>query len=242
MCGRYVRTGPERRYARALNLPMADDPRKHQSNVLSTWNMAPSQCSYILRNESWGEPGIVSLYWGLLPYWAKEPKGLQPINAQSETAHEKPMFRKLARERRCLVAADGFYEWLKTPSGKVPHYITHAGGEPIFFAGLWDCWHAGQLDERPTFTILTTAPNELVAPVHSRMPVIVRPEHYDLWMDPNVRDPAALSAVYAPFPAREMRAWPVSTRVNTPKNNDETLLEPVGAPLIPEREPGSDDE
>jgi putative SOS response-associated peptidase YedK len=148
------------------------------------------------------------------------------------------MFRKLVRARRCLVAADGFYEWLKTPAGKVPHYITHAGGEPIFFAGLWDCWRAGKEDARPTFTIMPTRPNELVQQIHSRMPVIVRPEHYDLWMDPNVTDPTKLAPIYDPFPAEEMRAWPVSPRVNTPKNNDERLLEPI--PL--EREPGCHDE
>lgn len=225
MCGRYVRYGNPQRYARALGIP---DPYQEQgSGVLATWNMAPSQCSYVYRNESWGKPGFVSIYWGLVPFWAKEVKGLAPINAQSETAHEKPMFRKLVRERRCLVAADGFYEWAKTPAGKVPHYFTHAGGEPILFAGLWDCWHEGREDARPTFTILTTRPNELVAPMHARMPAIVRPEHYKLWMDPTVKDPAALTAVYEPFPAEEMRAWPVSTRVNSPKNNDETLLEPV---------------
>jgi putative SOS response-associated peptidase YedK len=203
----------------------------------SAWNMAPSQCSYIYRNEPWGRR-FVSLYWGLLPFWAKEPKGLQPINAQSETAHEKPMFRKLVRERRCLVAADGFYEWVKTSTGKVPHYITHAGADPIFFTGLWDCWREGKEDPRPTFTIMTTRPNELMEKIHTRMPVIVRPEHYELWMDQDVKDPAVLAPVSEPFPAEEMRAWPVSPRVNTPKNNDETLLEPV--PLA--REPGCDDE
>lgn len=226
MCGRYVRTGSQRRYAQALQLPTADDPQKHQGDVLGTWNMAPSQCSVVYRNEPWG-PDFASLHWGLLPFWAKEAKGIQPINAQCETVAEKPMFRKLVRERRCLVAADGFYEWAKIAGAKVPHYITHAGGEPIFFAGLWDCWHEGQVDARPTFTILTTTPNELVSRLHTRMPVIVRPEHYELWMDPAVRDPAALTAVYEAYPAEEMRAWPVSTRVNTPQNNDAALLDRI---------------
>jgi putative SOS response-associated peptidase YedK len=135
MCGRYVRTGSQRRYAQALGLPTADDPQKHQGDVLGTWNMAPSQCSVVYRNEPRGRE-FASLYWGLLPFWSLEAKGLQPINAQSERAHEKPMFRKLVRHRRCLVAADGFYECVKPRAGKVPHYITRAGGEPIFFAGL----------------------------------------------------------------------------------------------------------
>lgn len=230
MCGRYVRHGPKQRYAAplaAIGAPQEGD--YPGSSVLGTWNMAPSQCSYVYRNEPWGKAGLVSLYWGLLPFWAKDASGLKPINAMCETVHEKPMFRKLIRERRCLVAADGFYEWMKTPSGKVPHYITHAGGEPIFFAGLWDCWHEGKADARPTFTIMTTEPNELVSKVHSRMPVIVRPEHYALWMDASVRDPDALRAVYEPFPAEQMRAYPVSSRVNRPANNDAALLEPVDA-------------
>jgi putative SOS response-associated peptidase YedK len=111
------------------------------------------------------------------------------------------MFRELVRGRRCLVAADGFYEWVKTPTGKVPHYITHAGGDPIFFAGLWDCWGEGKEDECPTFTIMTTQPNEVVERIHSRMLVIVRPEHYDLCLDPKIRDPATLACVYRPFPS-----------------------------------------
>lgn len=189
MCGRYVRHGPKQRYASALSSIGSPQELDYPgSSVLGTWNMAPSQCSYVYRNEPWGKATFVSLYWGLLPFWAKESKGLQPINAQCETAHEKPMFRKLVRERRCLVAADGFYEWAKTATGKVPHYITHAGAEPIFFAGLWDCWHEGKGDARPTFTILTTEPNELVSKIH-------RPHAGD-------REARALRAVDGPCCAR----------------------------------------
>jgi putative SOS response-associated peptidase YedK len=227
MYGRYVRAKSERTYARAAGLHDWEDAHQYLGDISPDWNIAPTKCSKILRHE-FGRPQFVSLRWGLVPFWAKDCKGkVQPINAQCETAAEKPMFRKLIRERRCLVAADGFYEWKKTPAGKVPHYITHAGGEPFFFAGLWDCWRQGKADELQTFTILTGKPNELVAGIHDRMAVIVRPEHYGLWLDPDVRDPQALGEMLASFPAEEMRAIPVSTRVNSSKNNDAELIEAV---------------
>ena len=134
------------------------------------------------------------------------------------------MFRKLLRERRCLVPADCFYEWKATPGGKVPYCIRMASHEPFFFAGLWDVWREGQADALPSFTILTTEPNELTATIHNRMPVIVRPEDYTRWLDPGVREPETVRDVLMPFPAEEMIAYPVSTLVNNVKNEGPELI------------------
>jgi putative SOS response-associated peptidase YedK len=159
---------------------------------------------------------------GSVPCWAKDSKkGVRPINAKCETAAEKPMFRKLLRERRCLVPVDWFYEWKVTPAGKVPHVIQMASREPFFFGGLWDTWREGQEDALPTFTILTTAPNELMQTVHDRMPMIVPLEHAARWLDRSERD---VGDLLPPFPAEQMTAYPVSTRVNSVRNDGPELI------------------
>ncbi len=149
------------------------------------------------------------------------------INARSETAAEKPAFRSSLRRRRCLVPADGFYEWRRMPAGKQPYLIRLASGEPFTFAGLWDRWvpHDGEPIE--SFTILTTRPNRLAAAVHDRMPVIVGPRHHQLWLDPQEHRPERLEPLLRPFPASEMTAFPVSTVVNKPANDVPECLVPL---------------
>ena len=137
------------------------------------------------------------------------------------------MFRKLLRERRCLVPADCFYEWKATASGKSPYCLRMASQEPFFFAGLWDVWHEGHADAIPSFTILTTEANELTSTIHNRMPVIVRAEHYARWLDPETADPEAVSDVLTPFPAEAMMAYPVSRSVNNARNEGPELIEPI---------------
>lgn len=231
MCGRYARFSPKRRFAEALGLPDAQDYQAYLGDINPAWQMCPSLCSWIVRARSWGKPGFESFRWGLVPSWARDRAGFRPINARIETAADKPMFRKPMRTQRCLVPADGFYEWRKVAGGKQPHFIRRKGGEPMAFAGLWESWRApGGVDEELTFTILTGEPNELTAQVHDRMPVILRPEHYMRWIDPAVTEIADVMAMaQTPYPAADMEMWPVSTRVNSPKNNGPELIEPVGA-------------
>jgi putative SOS response-associated peptidase YedK len=162
--------------------------------------------------------------WGLVPRWAKDPKiGNSMINARSESAAEKPAFRDAFRRRRCLVAADGFYEWKKLGAKtKQPYYFHMRDGRPFGFAGLWE--RCGELE---SCTILTTTPNELCATVHDRMPVILSPNDYDRWLDPAMTDAAELQPLLDAYPAEEMLATPVSTHVNNVRNIDESCIVPV---------------
>jgi putative SOS response-associated peptidase YedK len=169
-----------------------------------------------------------SFQWGLVPSWAKDPAiGNRMINTRSETAVMKPAFRKPLRERRCLILADGFYEWKREGQRKQPYYIKLRDGEPFAFAGLWDRWHS--LDGQPleTCTILTTAPNELLQPIHDRMPVILPPHAYRLWLDRTMSDAPTVQALLTPYSAEEMTAYPVSTRVNSPANDSPERIAPA---------------
>jgi putative SOS response-associated peptidase YedK len=185
------------------------------------FNVAPTQEVGVVRQPA-GQREFVWMHWGLVPRWAKDPKiGSQMINARAETAADKPAFRDAFKRRRCLVVADGFYEWQKTGGKtKQPYYIHMKDGRPFGFAGLWERW--GELE---SCTILTTSPNDLCAPVHDRMPVILGPADYDRWLDPEVSDPAALAPLLDCYPADEMVAEPVSTHVNRVANNDEKCIE-----------------
>ena len=196
-------------------------------DLIARYNIAPGTHPWIVRADPQG-PKFETYLWGLVPFWSKDPKaGVRPINAKAETAHEKPMFRKLLRERRCLVPADCFFEWKATPAGKLPYCVRMASEAPFFFAGLWDVWHEGHVDAIPSFTILTTQPNELAATIHDRMPVIVQAGDYTRWLDPSVREPDAIADVLSPYPADEMIAYPISRLVNNVKNEGPKLIEPV---------------
>jgi putative SOS response-associated peptidase YedK len=185
------------------------------------FNVAPTQQVGVVRQPA-GQRELVFMQWGLVPRWAKDPKiGSQMINARAETAAEKPAFRDAFRKRRCLVVTDGFYEWKKT-GGKVkqPYYIHTKDGKPFGFAGLWERW--GELE---SCTILTTSPNELCANVHDRMPVILGTADYDRWLDSSLSDPVELQPLLDSYPAEEMVAEPVSTHVNSVRNDDEKCVE-----------------
>jgi len=191
------------------------------------YNIAPTQDAAVVPND--GLKQVQLFRWGLLPFWAKDPSiGNRMINARAETAAQKPAYRAAYRRRRCLVLADGFYEWRKEPGSrtKTPMYIRLMSGEPFAFAGLWEVWRP---DDTPlfTYTIITTEPNALVEPIHNRMPVILPREAYDRWLDPTEQRPGSFNDLLVPYPAEEMVAYPVSTYVNSPGNDSPACVAPV---------------
>lgn len=216
MCGRYtIFIDPEQLAERfQASLPL--------EGLQPRYNAAPTQALPVLLNQ--GERRIQLLRWGLIPSWAKDPTiGNRMINARAETVAQKPSFRAAFQRRRCLVLADGFYEWQKTPQGKVPMRIALKSGEPFAFAGLWEQWTGAQGEPLRTFTIITTTPNALLAPIHNRMPVVLSPEHESQWLDAAAGQERWLE-VLRPYPAERMMAYPVSKRVNSPANDDPSVI------------------
>jgi len=226
MCGRYALYGPKSR-SRPEALAFYDE----EIDFTPHYNAAPTQQLPVYAIAADGRRGLTLMRWGLVPAWAKDPAiGARMINARSETVAEKPSFRAAYRRRRCLVPMNGFYEWQKTPAHKVPHFIRLLNDEVFAAAGLYEQW-PGNTDTGPltTFTILTTAANALIRPLHERMPVIVAPAAYETWLDPGNVTGHGLDELLRPYPEDEMRAVPVSTRVNSVRNDDAALLDPVGA-------------
>jgi len=163
--------------------------------------------------------------WGLIPSWAKDPSvGNRMINARAETLQEKPSFRNAFRRRRCLVLADGFYEWRQDGAHKTPMYIRLASGRPFAFAGLWESWNAPDASNVLSCTIITTQPNDLMASIHNRMPVILPEAAYPLWLEAGEQDVHRFAELLKPFPSEEMQAYPVSTLVNSPKTDQPSMI------------------
>jgi len=221
MCGRFTLRTPASQVAEAFGvLPFADlQPR---------YNIAPSQAVPVVRRAQNDGRELAFLKWGLVPSWADDPAiGFKMINARGDTVATKPSFRKAFKVRRCLVVADGFYEWQKTDGKKQPHFIRLKDDRPFAFAGLWEHWgREGQ--EIDSCTIITTDANELMAPIHNRMPVIVAPSDYDVWLDPEIQEVERLQPLLRPYPADQMTAYPVSTVVNNPRNEVAQCVERVG--------------
>jgi putative SOS response-associated peptidase YedK len=193
------------------------------------YNIAPTQPVPVVRQNPKTRVREVSMMgWGLIPNWAKSPSiATSTINAKSETAATKPAFRDPLRFRRCLIPADGFYEWQRTGNGKQPYCFEVREGELFAFAGLWDGWKDSSGNWLKTCSILTRTPNSVTSAVHNRMPVILNPDCYDLWLDPGLRDVAAASELLKPYDARLMRCYPVSSRINHVANDDEECSRPV---------------
>ncbi len=216
MCGRYsITTNPEamRRLFRFLN-PVPDLPPRY--------NAAPTQLLPVVRRGRGGARELVMLRWGLVPSWAKEPDiGYRMINAKAETVAEKPAYRTAFMRRRCLVPADGFYEWQQHSKQKQPYRITLKDGALFALAGLWERWQRGG-EPLETFTVIVTEANELIGPIHDRMPVIIGPADHDAWLE--AADTTIPMALLQPYPAGEMRAYPVSRRVNAAKNDDPEVI------------------
>ncbi|MFO0906092.1 MAG: SOS response-associated peptidase [Pirellulales bacterium] len=191
------------------------------------YNIAPMQPLVALRRDDAGERTVALLKWGLVPSWADDPKiGNRMINARSETVAEKPAFRAAFRRRRCLVPADGYYEWRKVGKGKQPYLIYDARQRPFAMAGLWEAWEAPDGSVVETCTLLTTSANPRLCPLHDRMPVILAEPDRTVWLDPHASSPT-LQALLRPAPEDVLEFHPVSTLVNSPLHESAECLEPV---------------
>jgi putative SOS response-associated peptidase YedK len=226
MCGRFARRSTQKVLADWFGVELEDMPW-----FAPSYNAAPQSVQPVVRlNRDSGKREFALLRWGLVPFWAKDAKlGYTTINARAEEAATKPAFREALKKRRCLVPADAFYEWQRLDPGtdakkKRPLAVALKSGEPYAFAGLWERWQPEGGDALETFTILTTDPNELMEPVHDRMPVILEPRNYSRWLLPSDPDQPPVDLL-RPFPAEKMLAWPVSERVGNVRNNDPELLE-----------------
>jgi putative SOS response-associated peptidase YedK len=222
MCGRYaITTAPEAmrglfRYPDQPNFP----PR---------YNVAPTQPIAIVR--FWeGQPRFALVRWGLIPSWVKDPRAFSLlINARGESVLEKPAFRSAMRYRRCLIPADGFYEWRRDGERKRPYYVHRRGGGLMAFAGLWESWSGPNGEEMETAAIVTTAANRTLQSIHDRMPVIVPPEAFDLWLDCGKVDGETAATLISPAPDDLLELYEVSTAVNRAANDSAVLIEPVSA-------------
>jgi putative SOS response-associated peptidase YedK len=195
----------------------------------SSYNIAPQSVQPVVRlNPGSGSREFVLQRWGLVPFWAKDAKlGYSTFNARAEEAARKPAFREALKKRRCLVPADAFYEWQKIDAKtKQPFAIALKSGDPIAFAGLWESWQPAEGPPLETFTILTTGPNEIMKPIHNRMPVILEPGDYAHWLAPGDPEKPPVELL-RPFPAEKMRAWPVSNRVGNVCNNTPELIDRI---------------
>ena len=214
MCGRFALYSDPFTLARRFEAEALPELRPR-------YNIAPTQNIPIVREE--GEKRRFALArWGLIPHWAKDMKiGYSTINARAETVAEKPAFRNAFRHRRCLIPADGLYEWQVIPDSKVkqPWFIALRDREPMAFAGLWERWRSPEGEELESCSIIVTDANEIMRPIHDRMPVILAPEDWDAWLETDAKDAQALQNMLKPYPAEGMAAWPVSTKVNSPRND-----------------------
>jgi putative SOS response-associated peptidase YedK len=216
MCGRFTQAYSWREVHEALSLigPAL--------NLEPRYNVAPSQDAAVVRLDDEGRR-LAMLHWGLIPFWAKDEKiGYRTINARCEGIESKPAFREAFRHRRCLIPADGFYEWTGPKGDRQPYRITMKGGGLFAFAGLWERWEKGA-EPVESFTIITCPAEELIDGLHDRMPVIVPPNNYDAWLAGS-----AGTELLKPYPADEMKAYPVSRAVGNTRHDDASLIEPVG--------------
>jgi putative SOS response-associated peptidase YedK len=227
MCGRFARKSTQEVLADWFGVELEDMPW-----FAPTFNAAPQSTQPVVRiNRDTGSREFALMRWGLVPFWAKDPKfGYSTINARAEEAAAKPAYREALKKRRCLVPADAFYEWQRLDAkNKQPYAIALKSREPYALAGLWESWKPQDGPPLETFTILTTDPNELMQSIHNRMPVILEQRDYERWLDgagKNGGDPARPPVdLLRPYPAEKMVAWPVSQRVGNVRNNDAELLE-----------------
>jgi putative SOS response-associated peptidase YedK len=224
MCGRFTLTvDPSELQA---TFPWLKVPT--EAPLAPRYNVAPSQPIAVVANN--GQNTLEFFRWGLIPAWAKDPAiGNRLINARAETLAEKPSFRSAFKRRRCLILADGFYEWRKDPGGKTktPMYIRLKSSEPFAFAGLWEAWQSPDKKTVLSCAIITTSPNSLMEKIHDRMPVMLKPDAFERWLEPGEQETDALSKLLKPYPASPMTAYPVSKLVNRPENDSPELVAPV---------------
>ena len=220
MCGRYSLIAD----LSTLGQRFSFDAR--QLSFEASYNIAPTQQVLTVVGGEQRRGGFMR--WGLVPHWAKDLSGgARMINARAETVAERPAFRDALRRRRCLVLADGFYEWHRSAAGRTPMRIVMRSGVPFAFAGLWAVWRDPEGNRIPSCTIITTAANDLLAPIHDRMPVVLPPGLEELWLDRSVDDPDVLASVLSPYADDALAAYEVSTLVNSAANNGPELIEAV---------------
>ena len=221
MCGRYTLRASPQQLGLHFGLDVVPEMRPR-------YNIAPTQLVPVVRAATDGGRELVELRWGLIPGWSKTPPSGAPlINARSETAASKPTFRAAFRQRRCLLPADGFYEWQKLPTHRQPFHIHRPDGSVFGFASLWEQWHDASGKKLETCTILTTAANALLRPLHERMPVVVAPADYAAWLDPAVTDAAQVEPLLSGAAASELVVTPVTIRVNSIAHDDVECLTPA---------------
>lgn len=245
MCGRFASTTPPDQLANYFGAALAEQlsDGDEESGPSANYNVAPTQGVYTVYEDG-GVRRLDTFHWGLVPFWAKDPKvGNRMINARAETIAEKNAYKRPFARKRCLIPADGFYEWKKIEGQKrkQPMYMSRVDGEPFAFAGLWEVWkdknHTdddGEPLELYSCTIITGEPNDAVAEVHDRMPVMLPPDTWDQWLDRDNDDTESLQGLLVPAPSQLIRIHPVSTEVNNVRNN--------GPELIEEAEPVTDDD
>lgn len=220
MCGRFTRKESMEKLADlfGLKVPL----------LCPRYNIAPSQLVACVRtNPESNKREFTELKWGLVPSWAKDLGiGNKLINARAETVGEKPSFRHAFKQQRCLVLADGFYEWKREGKSKQPYYIRFKDSRPFAFAGLWERWEK-QAPALESCTLITTGPNTVMEPIHHRMPVILDPKQYNEWLDLTLYSIEQLKALLKPFPPEEMEAYPISPLVNNPRNDSSRCIQPL---------------
>lgn len=218
MCGRFTQRQPAAKIKKEFGVEEALE-------VEASYNIAPTQNILGVRQTPDGRE-MSFLKWGLIPSWAKDSSmGAKLINARSETITEKPSFREAFKRRRCIIPADGFYEWQRTGGRKQPFFFHFRDDRLFGFAGLWDRWKSEDGELIESCTILTTDANEALRPVHDRMPMILHPETYELWLDDDPRKSSLREELLRPFPASEMEGYPVNASINSPRNQGAGLIE-----------------
>jgi putative SOS response-associated peptidase YedK len=227
MCGRARLSSDVSEIKVAFRIP----PERPTPNIAPSWNVAPTDPLPVVRFDAKErQRSLDVMRWGLVPFWAKDFKvGFANINAKAEGIENKPAFREAFRQRRCLVPVDNFFEWKKIDGGKQPYAIALKNRGIMALAGLWENWRSPAGERIRSFAIVTTEPNDLCAELHNRMPVVLAPEAWPVWLGEQPADEAELKALLAPYPSDDMICWPVSARVGNVKNNDPSLIEPIAA-------------
>lgn len=221
MCGRFTLTADFQRIIDRFDINVALKEEEYNVN----YNTAPTDLVLSVIND--GQHNRLGYFkWGLIPAWSKDEKvGSKMINARSESVEVKPSFKHAFQKRRCLVIADSFYEWKKTQHGKVPYRIKLKSDELFAMAGIWEGWKSLDGEMRYTCSILTTQSNQVMAPIHDRMPVILKPDAEKIWLDPSLKDSEKLKKLLVPYPDNQLEAYQVSQKVNSPKNNSLELIQ-----------------
>lgn len=221
MCARFTLSAPLHRIADLFDLDLLLD-------VLPRFNVAPTQQVLTVRDSPEGTPEYAKMRWGLVPSWASDLAiGNKLLNARSETVGEKPSFRDAFRKRRCLIVADGFYEWKTENKKKQPYHIHFPDRGPFAFAGIWEKWHDQKGAVIETCSILTTSANGLLRPLHDRMPVILAKKDFARWLDPQTRKTEELADLFAPLPDDALEMFPVTPKVNKPVFDEPVCIEPI---------------